>query len=67
MLNDLRDDYIRREEPGLFRKALLTNAAIWLLATVASTALVWASLRFGDVSAVAEPLGYFPWSTPGAG
>jgi hypothetical protein len=67
MLNDLRGDYIRREEPGFFRKTAVTNAAIWLLASAVSTVLVWASLRFGDVSALAEPMGYFPCATPGAG
>ncbi len=68
MLHDLRGDYIRREDPGFFNRipAAIKNAAIWSLALIASGALLWASLKYGEASAMTEPLGYFPWITLGA-
>ncbi|MGO9546132.1 MAG: hypothetical protein ACLPPF_15230 [Rhodomicrobium sp.] len=68
MLHDLRGDYIRREEPGFFERlpAAIRNAAIWSATLIASGALLWVSLKYGESTAMSEPLTYFPWITPGA-
>ncbi|MGO9172709.1 MAG: hypothetical protein ACLP7P_12180 [Rhodomicrobium sp.] len=66
MLHDLKAGYNRHEEPSFLDKLpdSVQLAALGLLALLFSTALMWASLKFGEVSAVSEPAAYFPWVPP---
>ena len=56
MLYDLKETYIRPPAPSFISRALpaLRLAAIWGFAVSVSLALMWTSLKFGEVSAVTD-------------